>query len=124
MADQTAGPVEIKPVEVTVIGGTGNGNTLQPGLVETAAHQPNIVVNVIPPAIALAVRFINTYLTFLVGLVSTALTSDVIPSKDFFDLLIKCAGLSVGAAGLDLLKNLVTIFGKLEGKYPLLTGNV
>lgn len=120
---------ELRPVAVTVIG-TGpvaaGPAPLQTGVVATtpAQHQPNLLVTVVSPLMAIAVRFVNNYLTILVGLIAAGMTSDVIPSADFASLVLKCAGLSVAGAGLGLLKDLVTIFGKLEGKYPLLTGNV
>jgi hypothetical protein len=51
-----------------------------------------------------------------------------LPSVDkangFGHLVLTCAGLSVAGAGFGLLKELVTVFGRLEGKYPLLTGSV
>lgn len=120
---------ELRPVTVTLIGhgpATGGPTPLESGTVATtpALHQPNLLVTVIPPALAILVRFVNNYLTILVGLVAAGMTSDVIPSADFASLVWKCAGLSIAGAGLGALKDLVTIFGKLEGRYPLLTGNV
>lgn len=69
---------------------------------------------------ALLVRFINAFLTMLVALTSAGMTTNIIPAKDFMDLVLKCATLSVAGAGLGLMKDLVTIFGKLEQKIPLL----
>ena len=86
-----------------------------------------IVVKVIPPAVALLVRFANTFLTTWLGLVGAAMTpagATVLKATDFAHLAATCASLSVAAAAVDLAKNLVTVFGKLEGKYPLLTGSV
>lgn len=126
---KTTEPADLHPVAVTVIG-TGSAvagpNPIETGTVATtpAAHQPNLVVQVISPLMAILIRFVNAYLTILVGLVAAGMTSDVIPYSDFGSLVWKCAGLSVAGAGLGFLKDLVTIFGRLEGKYPLLTGNV
>jgi hypothetical protein len=44
--------------------------------------------------------------------------------NDLGDLVTKSAIAALAPAAIDLGKNLITIFGKLEGKYPLLTGNV
>jgi hypothetical protein len=123
----TAAPLE--PVTVAVIG-TGNVTggpapiTTGTEAVTPATHQPNLRIQVVPPLLAIAVRFGNAYLTILVGLVAAGMTSDVIPYTDFLDLVLRCAGLSVAGAGLGALKDLVTIFGRLETKFPLLTGNV
>lgn len=120
---------ELDHVKVTVIGAgpvTGGPQPLQTGTIAVtpAPHQPNLVTIVVSPLVAIVIRFANTYLTVLVGLVAAGMTSDVIPYTDFFNLISKCAGLSIAGAGLGLLKDLVTIFGKLEGKFPLLTGSV
>lgn len=130
MADEkvtTSQPLE--PLRVAVIGtgtATGGPAPLQTGTVAATPedHQPNLLVVVVPPLTAIAIRAVNTYLTVLVGLVAAGMTSDVIPSSDFLDLLQRCASLSVAGTGLGVLKDLVTVFGKLEGKFPLLTGNV
>lgn len=116
----------IKPLPVTVIGvrETGGAPIADGQVVQTPDHQPNIVVNVVAPIAAIAVRFINTFLTGLLGILTGAMTTDVIQANDFAHLVYKCAGLAVAGAGMGLLKDLVTVFGKLEGKYPLATGSV
>lgn len=119
----------LQPVAVTVIGQgavTGGSTPMETGLVATtpAANQPNLLVTVISPLAAIGIRFVNTYLTVLAGLVAAGLTSEIIPHTDFIALVLRCAGLSVAGAGVGLLKDLVTIFGRLEHKFPLLTGNV
>lgn len=103
------------PIVATMVG-TGDGSRT----IQTPAGQPDIIVNVIGPALGLSVRFANIYVTTIVGLLGAGMTTDVIPATDFKDLLWKCATLSVSAASLDFLKNLVTIFGRLEQKFPLL----
>jgi hypothetical protein len=119
----------LPPVAVTVIGGTGDGGApLTSGTIATTPdHQPNLVTTVITPIAAIVVRFVNQFLTSLVGLVMAGMTpagGRVLQADDFLHLVLTCAGLSVAGAGLGLLKDLVTIFGRLEGKYPLLTGSV
>lgn len=116
----------VPPVVATVIG-TGDGSRLPSGTVaETpGSAQPNVVVKVIPPLLALFIRFANAYLTTLVGLITAGLVGkDVIQAQDFWHLLIVCAKLSLAGPCVDAFKNIITMLGRLEGKYPLLTGNV
>lgn len=115
---------EHDPVVVATVDTTG-GKLPERAYAETpGTATPNVIVQVVGPALAIFIRFINTYLTTLVGLVAAGMTSDIIPASDFVSLVWKCAQLSIAGAGLGLLKDLVTIFGKLETKYPLWTGNV
>jgi hypothetical protein len=115
----------VEPMVVTVIG-TGDGSKLPTGTeAETpGAHQPNLVVSMVGPVLAVSIRFINTFLTVLLGILMGAMGTDVIPASDFWDLLFKCAGLSVAGAVVGLIKDLITVFGRLEQRNPLLTGNV
>lgn len=119
----TSRPVD--PVRATVIG-TGDGGRLPSGTlaVTASANQPNVVVNVITPLAAITIRFINTFLTGLLGILTGAMATNVIQASDFLHLVYKCAGLAVAGAGMGLIKDLVTVFGRLEGKFPLATGNV
>ena len=128
-APKTTDPTPLAPVAVTVIGTgpvSGGPDPLATGDVATtpSSNQPNLRVVVIGPLVAIMIRFLNTYLTVLVGLVGAGLTSDIIPANDFMHLVMRCAQLSFAGAGFGLLKDFATVFGKLEGKYPLLTGNV
>lgn len=118
-------PTTIEPVTVTVISGTADGAPIPSGtVVPTPDHQPNLIVKVVTPIAAIVVRFINTFLTALLGILMGAMTSDVIEASDFVHLVYKCAGLAVAGAGVGLIKDLITVFGKLEGKYPLATGSI
>ena len=105
------------PIVTTLVSTSGTGNG---GTIETPPGHPDITVTFIGPALGLTVRFANIYVTTIVGLLGAGMTTDVIPAADFRELLVKCATLAVSAAALDFLKNLVTIFGRLEQKYPLL----
>lgn len=121
-----ARPVSQIPTTVIDI---GDAKHLETGVIAQTpgASQPNLAVQVIQPAVAIGVRFASIYLTIFLGLVTAALTpqgQNAIPWHDFSQLLLTCATLSLSGAVLDLVKNLVTIFGRLEGKYPLLTGSV
>src|SRR5687767_108598 len=109
---------ELHPLPVTVIGtghAMGGPTPLTTGTTATtpAEHQPNLLIMVISPMAAILIRFVNSYLTVLVGLVAAGMTSDVIPYTDFLDLVLRCAGLSVAGAGLGLLKDIVTVFSGL-----------
>lgn len=116
----------IQPVVITVIGGTGDGGApLTTGTVATTPdHQPNIVLTVVTPLVAILVRFINVYVGMVVGLLGTAMTSNAIPAPDFWHLFLKCASLAIGGAVVLSMKDIVTIFGKLEGKFPLASGSI
>ncbi len=130
--DKMSAPAIIEPVKVTVIAGTGtgDGSPLTAGLVVTPDHQPNIIFAVISPLVAIAIRFVNSYLTALLGFLLVALTPEgsavvkMLGASDFIQVVKLCGGFALAPSCMDLLKNLITVFGKLEGKYPLLTGSV
>jgi hypothetical protein len=128
MPNDKAVPATIAPVQVAIIGtgtGDGGGTPITSGTVAmTPDHMPNLAVRVITPVVAIAVRFLNVYIGTVVGLLVPAMTSNVIPAPDFYHLLMKCAGLAVGGAVVLSLKDIVTIFARLEQKFPLLTGSV
>jgi hypothetical protein len=124
---KTAAPVALAPLQVSVIGLTG---PIPPGPVTIATpdpHQPNLVVTVIGPVLAIVIRFANTFLLQFSGLIAAGLTpvgGKLLYTSDFLHLALVCASLSLPGAGVGLIKDLVTVFGKLEGKYPLLTGSI
>lgn len=112
------------PISIAAIGtGTGDGNVTKTELV-TSGKEPNVILTVVQPILAILIRFINAYLTMLVGLVGAGMVSNIIPAQDFVHLVLKCAALSLAGAGFSFLKDLVTVFGNLEKKYPLLTGSI
>ncbi len=117
----------IPPVVVTMIGdGTGDGGSpIITGTVgRTPDHQANLIVQVISPIVAILIRFANAYITTLVGLVTVGLTTDALPAADFKALVWRCAGLAIAGPCVSLAKDVITILGGLEKKFPLLTGNV
>lgn len=124
--------VPMPPVTVTVIGGTGDGGApLTTGTTGTTPdHQPNLVVQVVPPLVALLVRFASFYVSSFMGSITLALTPDgtkMLASIGVHDLgpILMAAGWAALIPALyDLGKNLVTIFSNLEKRFPLLTGNV
>lgn len=113
----------VAPVTVTMIG-TGDGSIQKDTIATTPGAQPNLIITVVGPFRAILIRFLNAYFTMLVGLVGAGLTTNVIPASDFWHLVLSCAQLSIAGAGLGALKDVVTVFGKLETKYPLSTGSV
>lgn len=126
-----AAPSVIPPVTVAIISegtGSGGGTPLTTGTVGTTPdHQPNVVLRAISPVVAIIVRFINAYLTTVVGLITAAETplgAHVLPARDFYHLFLTCSSLAVAGPIVDLAKNLITIFGKLESKFPLGTGSI
>lgn len=123
--------IPIPPVQVTMVDSgirLAGASPLTDGTIATTPdHQPNLRVTVIGPIQAIAVRFAYAFLTALVGLLVAAMTpagGKLLYTSDFFSLLLTCGSLALPGAALGLLKDLVTIFGRLEAKYPLATGNV
>lgn len=122
-------PGPIAPVTVAIIGTPPPaGAPLETGTVATTPdHHPDVVMRVITPLVAIVVRFANLYLTTLVGLLVAAMTpigGKLLYSKDFWHMVLLCSSLAFPGAFLGLLKDLITVFGRLEGKYPLATGSI
>lgn len=111
--------------------GTGNGG-LQPGteaMATTPGGQPNVVIEVIKPIVTIAVRFGHLMFVTAAGILTAAGADkvtglDVIPFTDFQDLLWKAAYVGACVAFTGAVKDFGTLFGKLESKFPFLTGNV
>jgi len=123
--------IPIPPVQVTMVDSgvrlKGTAPLTTGTIATTPDHQPNIAVTVIGPLTAIAVRFGYAFFTALVGLLVAAMTpagGKLLFTGDFFSLLLTCASLALPGAALGFLKDIVTIFGRLEAKYPLATGNV
>lgn len=118
------------PIKVPVIAGTGDGRMpahMHGAMAPTAGSaNPNLLVVVVPAAIALLVRATHMFLVTFSGVLSAAgVTGDaLIASADFPDLVRKALWISAATVGLDTVKSLITIFGRLESKFPLLTGSV
>lgn len=114
-------------VKVVAVGGAGTG--LFPGTqVEavTPAGTPNIAVHVIGPAVALLVRFAHLFgLTWLALMALGGMTGqEILPWTDLSQLATKCAYAASITAGMGAAKDIVTLLGKLEQRFPFLTGNV
>ena len=116
---------ELHPVTVTVIG-TKADDIPAPGTVAVTPKQsqPNLIVNVVTPIAAIFIRFGNLYMISILGLITTGMTTDIIPFDDFTNLVVKSGKAALVPAALGFGKDLITVFGKLERKYPLATCSV
>ena len=108
------------PVSVAVVG-TGDGTEIR---AVTPGGSPDILVTVVTPARAIAIRLANIYVTIFVGLLAAGMTTNILPYDDFSALFTRCMELSIPGTVVGLLKDVVTLFGRLETKYPLITGSV
>jgi hypothetical protein len=128
--EKTTESAPIAPIPTTVIGvGPTDLKFLPSGTVATTpgSAQPDIVITVIGPLLAISVRFANLFGTTFVGLLVAAMTpagSKLLFTGDFLQMVVTCANLSLPVAALGFFKDLVTIFGRLENRFPLLTGKV
>lgn len=130
--EKLAAPQAIAPVTVTMIAGPGTGTgdggvPMTSGTVgHTSGDQPNVVVQVVTPLMAIGVRFINLFLTTFVGLLTAAGigvgTTEV--HVGFQIIFQTSAWTALVVAGMGSLKDLVTIFSGLEKKFPLASGSV
>ncbi len=119
------------PITISIIGtGTGDGGGVAPTpngtLATTPGHQPNLIVQVIGPIVAVLVRAVVLFLTTFSAALSVAgIGGDkILPVNDLHHAVMLAVYLGGTAAGLGTIKNLITIFGRLEGKFPLLTGSI
>jgi len=121
----------IPPVVVTMVGnGTGDGNKGAPLTTgtegKTPDHQPNIVLNIIPPMTAVLVRGFNMFMTVFLALTGlgnlahAAIGGEALPQINF-----RTATTFAGLAALgEMGKSVLTITTGLEKKYPLGTGSI
>ncbi len=123
MGDDKTVTEVMKPVTVNIVG-AGDGGITRSTTATTPADQPDLHIRAIPQVEALASRFAHAYFTMLSSLVLAGMTTNVIPASDFLHLVYKCAGLSLAAAGIDLLKGFATITSQWAKEHPLLSGEV
>ena len=123
MADEKTVTEVMPPVSVTVLG-TGDG-LVKGAKATTPPDQPNIVLNVVQPLVAIAVRFGNVFCVSLSGsLAAGGMTSTIIPHAYFGQMVKPAIILAACIAGMGLVKDLGTVFMGLEKRFPLLTGSV
>lgn len=115
----------MEDVQVSVVGGTGSGG-LESGMAETAPGQPDVRLNIVSPLIAIGVRFGHSFLVSFVGVLTAAGIggADILAATDFSGVVRTGAWIALSVGGMGLLKDLVTVFGRLEGKYPLISGSI
>lgn len=120
-------PEEVTPITVAIARSsmTREGSPLIDRVeLTTPSNQPNVSAVFVAPVVAIVIRFANAYMTTLVGLVMAGVTTEVIRADDFGQLVYKCLGLSLAGPSVSLGKDLITILGDLEKRWPLLTGKV
>lgn len=113
----------VDTVKVSVIG-TGDASKLESGMVAVTpgANQPNLVMQVFSPVVAVAIRFGYDWVkAFLGTAVVGKMAEGGVPNLNVLQAAILSATV---IALIGLLYNLATVFSGLEKKYPLLTGSV
>jgi len=118
-------------VKVVAVGGSGTGMIAGQQIEGvTPSGSPNVAVQVIGPIVAILVRNIHLFLIAFAAAATTAGLSHVegapvvIPWTDASDLLWKCSYTAGVGTAWGILKDVTTLFGRLEQKFPFLTGNV
>lgn len=122
----------LQPTVATVIGSLGdNVPTTGTVAISPGAHQPNVIMNIVTPTMAITVRFLRMFLTSVMGFLTLSMVPTggsqvmtAIHALDFYHLVLTAVGVSLAPAVLDLGRNLVTVLGRLEQKYPLATGSI
>lgn len=125
MTDETEKTTQSRPVEpmqVTIIG-TGDGSRLPTGTEAKTEgeHQPNVVMNVVTPIMAMLVRGTKAFMVSWLGIMPVAGMTGIIPFTTFWDLTIKAAGLSVGVGVMASGNMFLEILTKLDQKFPTWT---
>jgi hypothetical protein len=113
-----------EPIVVTVVGKgpeVGESGTIA----STPEGQANLVTRVITPAKALAIRFLHRFVDTIVGAEALqnidSLTGwQAIPHSSYKVILAFAAVTAIWG----LLRDCGTVLTRLEGKFPLSTGNV
>ena len=132
MPDQDTPVPAVAPetIKVPVIQGTGDGrlpSSLQGTLLPTpGTANPNVVMVVVPVLLALAVRAGHMFFSTFVATISAAGASSALGGPDVLSRIdLETAVMVAGSAVLvDGAKNCLTIFARLETKFPLMTGSV
>lgn len=119
----------IPAMDIAIIGGTGDGGSpITTGATAvTPDHLPNLAITVVTPLMAIFVRFANLFLTTLVGIVVAGMTpvgGKLLYTSDFVHLVLLSASLALPGAAIGFVKDLITILGRLEGRWPLATGSI
>ncbi len=113
-------PDEPTPPRTVAVSGSAYtmGQTLQ-----TPPGQPDIVITVITPLVAIFIRAAKAYLQTLLGLLAAGglgMASSTLPPGDFMHTLKVCAGLSVASGVMSLLTNISVLLTALGDRFPIL----
>lgn len=115
---------EVSPILVTVVG-SGKEVGVSGAVGVTGEGQANLITQVITPVMALAVRFGHRFIDALIGAealktLDTMADWNLIQGGAFKAALM----IALATAVWGLIRDLGTVFTKLEGRFPLSTGNV
>lgn len=117
-------------IKIPVIQGTGDGRlpaAMQGTLLPTPGTQnANVVMVVVPVVVALAVRAGHMFFSTFVATISAAGASSALGGPDILSSIdwATAAYVAGSAVAVDFAKNCLTIFARLETKFPLITGSV
>jgi hypothetical protein len=97
----------------------------------TVAHTPgeaaNVKLNVISRTTAIGVRFVHEFIQAFLGSLLAAgfgVSTHAVNLGDFQSVVMASAASAGIIAIVGLLRNAVTVFKDLEGKYPLASGGI
>ena len=91
--------------------------------VTTAVGHPEVIIKVVQPLMIILVRASRVFLQTLLGLLSAGMVAPkLLPVADFNHLLISCASLSVASAVVCVIQNAIELLGRLDQKFPTLSG--
>lgn len=121
----------IEPVTVAVVGDKAADNIPSGTIAVTPNSLPNVVVKVVSPLVAVLIRFLNLYLSTLIGILTLRMVPagdnmvvQTIQAIDFYHLIVTAGSIAFAPAIFGFLKDCITILTGLEKKYPLSTGSV
>jgi len=94
---------------------------VQPTIVATPAHMPDLMVRVMSPISIVLVRALRVYLQTAVGLVTTgALAHDLVPAAQALGSWQVAASLAVGPALVCAAQNALELLARLDETMPQL----
>lgn len=89
----------------------------------TAVGHPDVIIKVVQPLMIILVRATRVFLQTLLGLMTAGtVVPKALPAADFIHLVILCSSLSVAASGICVIQNAIELLGKIDQKYPTLSG--
>ncbi len=113
---------DLNPTHPQTVAISGSACTMGQTL-QTPHGQPDVVVTVITPIVAILIRASKAYLQTLLGLLAAGglgMASNTLPAGDFLHTFKVCAGLSVASGVMSLLTNISVLLTALGDKFPIL----